>query len=140
MSRSAHREQVEDDHHQNEEYHWAHLSEKVSAIELLTAIVLVSVLLSLAIPIGNVTEKHVVEKLFCVGEFGVEVTPTVPIPVLRLIATAPTVLLLLCVASNAAKLVVKSALGLVTKSHHCVVDALECLLGLRRRVLIWMEF
>lgn len=78
---------------------------------LFSSVLVMSVWLGLSIAVRRLAEEHVIEELLCIVEFLVEVVATLSVPVLWLVATtASSVLLLLSKASDAAELIVSSPL------------------------------
>lgn len=72
---------------------------------------MLSVWLGLSISVRRLAKEHVIEELLCIVEFLVEVVATLSVPVLGLVATTTSsVLLLLSKASDAAELIVSSPL------------------------------
>ena len=102
-------------------------------------LLLVSVRLSLPASVWHVPEIHILEKFLCVVELLVEFVSTLAILVLSSWGAA-TALFGLGVPSYAAELVIHSALLFVTKSHHRIVNALECFFSLGSCVLIRVKF
>lgn len=139
MGWARHREQVQENHHDNQKYNGPELSEDVSSAHLFTPVL---VPLCLSVPVRHMAKEHVVEEFLSVRELGVEIVTTVSVSVLWLEsgATTSAVLLLLRKPRYAAELVIESTLGIVTKSHHGVVNSLKCLFCLRSSVLIRMQF